>query len=531
MTPDEVLTDLDALTRFQREVAYRDRAPRSKRMRDSDTTLLLSESGLTAVAWLWPDQTFDPAFDPYDASDERNTTDAVTWTQILAARFRHFVIAASSACDRSPRDVLSHVAWAVGLSRRDMARLVEGHDHLAYAAGVCAALQLEFADGWRIVDPAKLGHRVEASITATRISRRLHLLTAENLANLERKLPKGQRDLEQAKAPESYYAPPPGGRYRALFELLALDERDSPYYLLDAIDRALDEGGEEALPRSARHDTSWWSGTGASAIGRPQLSAWWAAGYKVDRIEVSEDSGEVIGVRFTNLPGRPTWFSDADRIVRGTYRMPDRVTVPVRPQDTSVANLVGSAPWLAEEDTPTSPSQPQGTGPLRPRDREVQVLLQLLEVSGEMDRAAIEEHFDPKEADDFAPWMSNLLTRARRQGWTVRYGTKTKPRWVASGSKGDLMLQIANTLGFEAPHVGLGTEVSDEYLGLVASAVGVEIPYEMQGAPRMTLAAIVESLGGRWGPDPAAARFDDSLLEGLRALRDCVSNLDVETPS
>jgi hypothetical protein len=530
MTPLEVLTDLDTLTRFQREVAYRDGTPRSKRMRDSDTALLLSESGLATVAWLWPDQTFDPAFDPYDPSDERNAPDAVTWTQNLAARFRHFVIAASSACGRSPGDVLSHVAWTVGLSRRDMARLVEGHDHLAYAAGVCAALQLEFADDWRIVDPAGLGHRVDASITATRISRRLRFLTAENLANLERKLPKGQRDLDHAKAPESYNAPPPGGRYRALFELLASDERDSPYYLLDAIDRALREGGEEALPRSARHDTSWWAGTGTSAMGRPQLRAWWAAGYKIGRIEVSEDSGEVIGVKFNSLPGRPTWFSDADRVARGAYRMPDRVIVTVRPQDASVANLSELVPTLAEEDTPAPPYHPQAKTARRPRDREVQVLMELLEASGELDRAAIEERFDPKETDDFAPWMSNLLTRARRQGWTVRYGSKTKPRWVASGSKGDLMLQIANTLGFEAPHVGMGSEVSDEYLARVASALGVELSDEMNGLPGMAVAAIVEALGGTWPRDRGAARFDESLLEGLRALRDCVSALEVEAP-
>lgn len=52
-------------------------------------------------------------------------------------------------------------------------------------------------------------------------------------------------------------------------------------------------------------------------------------------------------------------------------------------------------------------------------------------------------------------WIANLLTRARRQGVIKNNGIKSRPRWVESGSKGDLMLFIAGQLGLLNRHFPL----------------------------------------------------------------------------
>src|SRR5204863_423307 len=100
----------------------------------------------------------------------------------------------------------------------------------------------------------------------------------------------------------------------------ASDVRDYPDYTLAEIDRLLVEARETPLPDSARKDRSWWAGSGAE--GHPQVSAWWAAGYRIRKLEIDPSSGRVASIGFEALSGRAEWLTNPGRIAQRVYRVP-----------------------------------------------------------------------------------------------------------------------------------------------------------------------------------------------------------------
>ena len=66
-------------------------------------------------------------------------------------------------------------------------------------------------------------------------------------------------------------------------------------------------------------------------------------------------------------------------------------------------------------------------------DDDIRHLVEFLDEIGEADRSQIERHFNQGREKPVGPaWMTNLLTRARRQGWTVNNGTRSRPRWATT---------------------------------------------------------------------------------------------------
>lgn len=534
MTPQDVAADRQLFDRFLSTVPGYVRPHTGRREFGQHPVLLPVPERILITAWLWPDRSYNPAFDPFDPADERNSPDAQVIHERVADVFFVFLEAAADECGRAIEEVLAHVRWSARLSERELDQLLNGHDHIAFIVQLCGALQLEFnSDHWILVDPPRLARRVTQSLLATQIAQQLHHLTTENLESVRRKLPKGSEDAARALEIGAFPAPSEGSRYRTLYEALAADERPTPRYSLKEIDGILAAGGEPVLPRSAHTDRSWWAGSGTKATGRPQISAWWAAGYQILQIEADPASGAISSVSFEALPGRAGWIADPERTQEGVYRMPAPSTVRIElPEHLSkstgpVITFQPTDKFLQLDARRSKPSTH-----LNVSQPEIQVqysddvawLRSVLEEEGEADRSLIEQRFRQDRHEEFeAAWMTNLLTRARRQGQTKRYGTRNRPRWVATGSKGDLMLEIADVLGFESPYVGAGAEVPIEYLRLVTEALGLRLPTDLTTGTQIAQ-HIVESLGLEW--EPAYERMllfpsrPFSLLVIRNALRD-----------
>lgn len=505
MTPEDVAADIEMLVPFYATI--RDETPRSREEMDRDLDLLLGKDGVRLVAWFWPDPTFAPSFDPLAAG----LPDA-EYRRVLSANLQQFMVSAASAAGVPLVDVRTHVAWSAALSPREMARLAEGHGHdLPLVVALCNSLHLDFDRQWMITDPQRLRRRIEQSLVAVEISLRLRDLTPDNLAAVRSKLPKGSREDAEGE-PKTYVAPRVGSRYRPLYEALSADTRESPAYSVPELDRILKEGGEPGLPKSASRDVSWWSGTGSRAEGRPQVSAWWAAGFRIKQI-IRGPGGEVLDIWFDALPGRSTWLRDPDRIGRGAYRLPGPHRMPIK-----LHRVGGDPATLKDQPAPTDGAPPGEAQSLS--DPAVEELVELLTLEGEADRTAIAAHFEATRPSEYSvEWLTSLLTRARRQGRTVNHGTRRHPRWVTAGSRGDLMLEIAAMLNFEWRHVGRGSEIPAEFFTRVWVGTGHNPPESMTDA--QIAHSTIGALGQEWHEDDhGSIAFTSETLAKLRdALR------------
>ena len=540
--PVDVGADASLLRRFQNEVAYLDRMhPSDDEVRD-DAELLGSKGGVVVIAWLWPSAVYSPSFDPFDnvpaehqglwdnaVEDARmaGMSEALKKAsraidrqracrrQVIASRFERIIESAARALGHDDVEhVKTHLTWSTPLTEGELDRLLLARTPFPFGVivGLCNALQLEFDDGWVLVDPQRLARRIEHSVRASEIAQFLDHLTVDNLESVARRLPRPTAP-EQLLSHDVYRAPAPGARYASLHEALAADGRNHPKYTLAQIDQCLNAGGEAPLPDSAR-DRSWWAGSGAKAQGRPQLRAWWGAGYRVRSITVDPSSGEVVSIGFEALPGRARWYSDPGRTSRREYRAlgPDRVRL--YPDRQSVS---GALTELVERLKPVLESV--ATFAAVPEDPDVRSLTEFLDEVGEADRSQIERHFsDVRDENLDASWMTNLLTRARRQGWTVNKGTRKVPSWTTTRKRAMLLDGIAEKCNVEAPSVDPADPVPVEFLRRVADAIGTP---STSSSVQHIAREIVESRGAIWRPEFESA--DESVTSlGLEAINDAI---------
>lgn len=493
MTPHDIAADNSQLVRFQTEIAYLDRTqPAEDEVRD-DTERLKSKDGILIVAWLWPSPIYESAYDPFDVASRENQT---LWVntgrhspgvdaekafaaaghaldhrrqkrcQVAARRFELIIETTARAVGCHIEDVKTHLKWSTPLTNLELDRLLHGCTPFPFPViiSLCRALQLEFTDtlAWVLIDPQRLARRIRQSVVASGISSQLRFLTLENLESMVKKVPRGHVNAGQAQELDLYRAPQPGGRYWSLYEALAADERDHPDYTLAEIDQILVEAGETCLPVSASADRSWWAGSGAKPEGRPQVSAWWAAGYRIRKVATTPSSGKVTSIEFEALPGRAQWLANPKRTVQREYRAPGPEKVGIYPDieglAAALAPLAKASAALTEEvdfEGLTAALTPLTTALERitelnlsrakleanvPGDPNIQHLVEFLDKVGEASRSQIEHHFNQmQEKPGDAAWMTNLLTKARRQGWIVNNGTRSQPRWTATRLTAELM--------------------------------------------------------------------------------------------
>lgn len=517
MTPHDVAADDSLVLRFQTEVAYLDRMqPSEGEMRD-DTELLNSRERVLVIAWLWPNLFYEAECDPFHDAASGGTYHQ-PWRQrhVAARRFEKIIEYTARAVGRSVEELTTHLEWSAPLTQLELDRLLRGYAPFPFPVivRICSALQLEFADAWVLVDPQRLAARIDQSVLATKISGHLRSLTLDNLESLARRLPRPRVDAGQALELDVYRAPGLAGRYWALYAALAADLRDEPDYTLAEIDRLLVDAGEERLPASARANRSWWAGNGAKPEGRPQVSAWWAAGYRIAKVTIDPSSGQVRSIGFEALPGRAQWLADPERAARREYRVPGPGKLGIFPFPDAP-----NAKWNESARAGLAKVLELLTAVKRsyvPEDPDICHLVEFLDRVGEADRAQIERHFcQARDEPVDAAWMTNLLTRARRQGWTANEGTRSQPRWSAPRSKSLLIEDIAGSLDVETPAIGPGGAVPVEFLRTVAKTVGLDDAGS--SAPQIAR-AIVESSGGTWQPEFQSVGNSVTSL-GLRAVR------------
>jgi hypothetical protein len=520
VTPHEVAADDALVVRFQTEVAYLDRLqPLESEMRE-DAELLNSKDRVLIIAWLWPELWYRSERDPFsDAASGAAQHQHRQQRYVVARRFEAIIEFTARAVGRSVDEVTTHLEWSAPLTQLELDRLLRWYAPFPFPVivRICRALQLEYADEWVLVDPQRLAGRIDQSVLASTISGRLRSLTLDNLETLARRLPRLRADAGQAQEPGVYRAPGPAGRYWSLYAALAADVRADPDYTLAEIDRLLVDAGEERLPASARANRSWWAGNGAKPEGRPQVSAWWAAGYRIAKVTTEPSSGQVRSIGFEALPGRAQWLADPERAARREYRVPGPERVGIFPvPDTFKAH------WNEVVRPELAKAVERLTAWKRsfvPDDPDIRHLVKLLDRVGEADRAQIERDFSQARDEPVdAAWMTNLLTRARRQGWTANEGTRSQPRWTAPRSKYLLILHIAEILNLETPAFSPGGAVPVEFLRLVAKTAG--LGDAGSSAPQIAR-SIVESSGGTWQPEFESVGNSVTTL-GLRAVRDAI---------
>lgn len=453
MTPNEIAQNDELLARFQDELAYLDRARPTDEEIDADGELLHSSDGVLLIAWLWPDSIYMPDRDPFGLVERQEgsfwqrlvtnshsldfrqtfeqTSAAVADHQrqrrvVVSDRFAKIVKSISTTLACSVDDVLIHLMRTIPLTERDVEALQNGHTPVAFSVilDVCNALQLRFVGyEWELVYPQRLARRIGQSLAANAISSQLGFLSTSSLESLAKKVPKGSVEASVGKEFDSYPAPGPGARYRALFEALAVEPRDDPEYTLRQIDNILTEADEDELPKTAKTKRSWWAGSGTKSEGRPQVSAWWGAGYRVGNIVIPLGSEQIESIIFRALPGRQEWLADPDHVSSGEYTVPEPVAVSIYPEIGGIADVLLSFGRTIESWAKSNELD----------DPSMRSLIQFLRSSGESDRAAIGRHFSEPDGEPVnASWLSNLLTRARRQGWIVNNGTRSNPRWTAN---------------------------------------------------------------------------------------------------
>lgn len=519
VTPSDVASNAEALIRFQHDVAYLDRLHLFDAVALDDAELLRSRAGIQVIAWMWPDAFYGSDFDPFAAVANPDDDVRKRVRQTAARRFNRILDATAEAVGRSSDDVKKHLEWSTPLTALELDQLLRGRAPFPFAVIVrlCAALQLEFTKSWEVVNAPALAERIDQSALAHSLSRRLHTLTTDNLESLTKKLPRthsGASHLEAA----IYRAPAPNGRYASLYEALRADAREAPEYRLTELDRILIDAGEAPFPASARADRSWWAGTGTKTEGRPQVAAWWAAGYQIDQVVQDPESNEVTAIRFRALPGRAEWLADPRRATEREYRGPSAAPIPIYPFSASLiakwnepaakARLVQALEVVATVAHSALPDDP-----------DVLQLVRMLDKADEADRAEIEQYFSELRNEPVDPaWLTNILTRARRQGWARNEGSRTQPRWVAARPKALLIAEIADALALEAAEPGPGSTVPSRFLRKVASAVGLESA-DMTGP--QAARAIIEASGRPWRPE-YESRGGTVTAACLEAIRDAV---------
>lgn len=556
MRPHDVAADASRLVRFQNEVAYLDRMQPPEAEVDNDARLLASEGGVLIIAWLWPSPSYEPGFDPFEPGSEENglrSENAASPSQpvdaekapetasvaldrqrqsrlwVPARRSRDILALTARAVDRSVEDLETHLEWSVPLTHLELTRLLWGHTPFPFPliVGLCTALQLEFRDAWVLVDPQRLARSIDESVLASRISHQMRSYTLDDLERLAGRLRRPPAGAGRAHLLDSYRAPMPGGRYASLYEALASDMRDEPDYTLAEVDQILVDAGERPLPKSARKDRSWWAGSGGKTEGHPQLSAWWAAGYRIRKLEIDPESGQVAAVGFEALSGRAEWLANPGRIAEREYRITgsEKVEIYRHDHDLGVARIRDAGTfesmvealeviaWAVE-------SVRTARRPLVPDDPDIRHLVELLDEIGEADRAQIERHFVQVRERPVPPsWMTNLLTRARRQGWTVNNGTRSRPRWASTALTTRLMLEIAENLNLEAPAIEPRNAVPVAFLRQVAKTVGVDAA---ESSATQIARRIIESFGGTWQPEFESTDRSSVTGLGLKAVRDAI---------
>jgi hypothetical protein len=552
MTPHDLAADNSLLLRFQREVAYLDRTLPSDDEVQRDTEVLFSKDGVLVVAWLWPSQLYTSEVDPFadasrgnrklweNAMGQSESVDAEevfkSMTSALdrrrrsrrknvASRFVRILETTARSVGRSVEDLKTHLQWSASVGELELDLLLDGYAPFSFSIIVRLgdALQLEFADPvWGLVDPQGLAQRIDQSVLASTISYNLRDLTLDNLKTVARRLPRPSVHPGQAKKLDVYRAPRPGGRYWSLYEALAVDARNDPDYTLAEIDRLLVDAGEKELPESAREDRSWWVGNRAKTA-RPQISAWLAAGYRIRDRDPS--SGRVTVIGFEALPGRAEWLANPGRTLKREYQVPEPTKVGIYPD----VEAVGIYPDVEAIKAVMKARLPELQAVLEalkllhrsdlPDDPDIRYLDEFLYQLGEADRSQIEGHFNrvrDKPVD--AAWMTNLLTKARRHGWTVNHGTRSRPRWASTRLTAALIEDIADNWKLETPATGTSGAVPGEFLQLVAKAVGVDSA--SSSGPQIAR-KILESSGSTWQPEFESA--DNSVTGlGLKAVRDAI---------
>ena len=152
-------------------------------------------------------------------------------------------------------------------------------------------------------------------------------------------------------------------------------------------------------------------------------------------------------------------------------------------------------------------------------DPDIRSLVEFLDEVGEADRSQIERHFSQVRDEPFdASWVTNLLTRARRQGRTVNKGSRKHPSWAATRKRAILIDAIAEKCNLEAPIVDPADPVPVEFLRRVATATGT--PSTSTSVPQIAR-EIVESRGGIWRPEFESADKSVTTL-GLEAIDDAI---------
>ncbi|MDE8588363.1 DUF7662 domain-containing protein [Arthrobacter sp. NQ4] len=541
MTPQDVVANEELLLRFRNEIAYGDRPWPSEEEARADSELLRSKIGGRIIAWLWPVEDYGPDSDPFEAVLQK---DQKLWTagvinqksddatkcfgqangmvdrrresrrQIAAKRFEMIIGSVAREVGCSAEEVKAHIVWSASASRLDLEQLLDGRTPFPFyvIARLCEVLRLEYADDhWLINDPHLLGRRIEMSIRASSIANHLRLLTLDNLIAVERRLPQRTNTAGPSQELCSYRAPEPGARYSSLYEALAADERSRPEYSLDQIDRLLLDAGELALPESARKSRSWWAGSGAKTEGRPQVSAWWGAGYRVGRVSTDPSTDEVVSIKFDALPGRAEWVANPKRTLGREYRLPGADRVQIRPDlhtpeqdrrkdhDEIISELASRFDFesFRKAISPTLAKLDAIRQSYIPDDPDLQKLIGFLDSVGEANRFQIQRHLSQGRNEPVdAMWLTNLLTRARRQGWTINKGSRKQPRWAALRLRALLLNEIAESAGLEPPEIEPEDAVPAQFLRRVAESVGVATTENSSAlqAARM----IIESTGGSW---------------------------------
>lgn len=560
MTPNDVATNKSLLLRFQSEVAYLDRMRPSQSEERHDTELLGSKDGVLVIAWLWPSAIYGPNFDPFDAasaekqvlcesavgasplgSAEEGVTTAdravddprAERRRVVGRRFVKIIESAARAVNCSEEDLMTHIKWSTPLTQMELDELRHGSTSFPFSViiDLCHALELEFSDAWILADRQRLADRIIQSVTASGISNHLHKLTLDQLQQVLKKLPLEAVRTEDTKKPEVYRAPQTHGRYWSLYEALAADERDCPDYTLANIDQILQDAGEGGLPASAwETDGSWWAGTGARAEGRPQIRAWWGAGYRVRDVGIDDEIAGNPSIGFEALPGRSKWLARAERTARRMYQIPGPVKLQIYPDfiDTAAPrtandSLAGIKAALALLAQYAQRIERENV----PDDPDIRHLTEFLDEVGEADRSQIEVRLSKStETPVDEARMTNLLTKARRQGWTVNKGSRSRPRWAATRKRVMLMGDIADKCNLEAPLIESTDPVPVDFLRLVANSI--EAQYTTNSAPQIAR-EIVESRGRTW--QPAFESADESITSlGLEAINEAIGTSWVWRP-
>lgn len=516
MTPSDVTADPAVLLRFQHEVAYLDRIAPFAPQREDDLEVLESRSGVQVVAWLWPHAFYEADDDPFVESVLSDEHKRNRQRQIAAKRFSTIADAVAQAVGRSEDDLRSYLEWAIPLSTFELSQLLRGYSPFAFPVitRLCSVLQLEFDTQWELVGPTTLAERIDRALLARAVSGRLHDMTLEDLEELATKLP-GPRDVPVVK--EDVAAPEPGARYASLYEALRADARNELTLSLAEVDEILSRSGEATLPASARTHRAWWAGTGAKSAGRPQVRAWWAAGYRVDEVIQDAKVGETVSVRFVRRSEHAPTSTELGRAGEGDGASSAAVRTAIYPF---------SAKMLAQWDAPARArlaaivsAVVDYARSMRPEDDDLQQLVALLDKAEFVDRSEIERHFSEVFGRPVDPtWLTNLLTRARRQNWATNVGTRSQSQWVPAKSKALVAADIADILALDAPELGPGSTLHANFFHAVGAAVDVDTS-GLTGAHAAR--AVVEAKGRTWKPE-FESRGNTVTVAGLEALRDAV---------